>query len=162
MPQPDDQVHYDWPEGGGAPFDAAPDETRWVLVCRGHFGRTWPAGDDLDFGSSSDFAARVPMGYASIAIVERRAVVDGGRVVREWAASDRQPPGPVSDPYQHHVPGFEADPVYEVLDGRGSRRGPDGEWAIRRHDSYAAALDDATSTDGPALVVTGVTSRGWH
>ena len=68
-----------------------------------------------------------------------------------------RPPSPVSDPYQRHVPGFEPDPVFEVLDGRGSGREP------RRHDSYAEALADACTTpDRPVLVVTGVTSRGWH
>jgi hypothetical protein len=166
VPEPDDQVDHDWPEGGGAPFDTAPDETRWVLFARGRFGRTWPAGDALDFGSSTtDFARRVPLGYTTIQVVERLAVVDRGTVLREWPLS-----GPrvdvevrVLDPYQRHVPGFEPDPTFEVLDGRGSRRGPDGAWIHHRHDSYDAAIAHArTMTDRRVLVVRLIEEKGWH
>ena len=161
----DDQVRHDWPEGGGAPFDTAPDETRWVLFARGRFGRTWPAGDVLDFGSwTTDFAARVPLGYATIQVVERRAVVDRGTVVREWP--EHGPPAVGDggfDPHQHHVPGFEPSGTFDILDGQGSKRGPDGQWIHHRHDSYDAALAEArTMTDRRVLVVRLIKEENWH
>lgn len=63
LSEPGAEVSYDWPEGGGAPFDVSDDATRWVLVAGSRFGRTWPAGDRLDFGSwAPGFEGRVPMG----------------------------------------------------------------------------------------------------
>ena len=63
VPESGAEVFYDWPEDGGAPFDATDDETRWVLVASGRFGRTWPAGDLRDFGSlDPSFEKRVTVG----------------------------------------------------------------------------------------------------
>ena len=125
-PEPGAEVRWDWPDGGGAPFDASEATTRWVLVVGNTFGRTWPAGDLLDFGSwTTDFERRVPMGYKTIRATERLAVVDRGTVVREWPPTRQERPQPVHDPYQHHVPGFEPDGTFAVLDGQGSKRGPD-------------------------------------
>jgi hypothetical protein len=158
------EVAWDWPDGGGAPFDASADETRWVLVAGKRFGRTWPAGDRRDFGSwDPDFQLRVPMGYKVIQVVERLAVVDHGRVVREWPEIHQEPPRPVSDPYQHHVPGFGPRGTYAVLDGQGSRRPPDGSWEKHEHDSYAAALAEAVGTgDRRVLVGRLIETRDWH
>jgi hypothetical protein len=163
------EVHYDWPDGGGAPFDTSADETHWVLVAGSRFGRTWPAGDRRDFGSTGpDFERRVPMGYKVIQLAERLAVVDGGRVEREWTetgltATGYPPVPPVSDPYQHHVPGHTASGTYAALDGQGGRRGSDGRWIRHQHDSYAAALAEAVSMkDRRVLVVSILQTIDWH
>jgi hypothetical protein len=163
-PEPGAEVRWDWPDGGGAPFDASEATTRWVLVVGNTFGRTWPAGDLLDFGSwTTDFERRVPMGYKTIRATERLAVVDRGTVVREWPPTRQERPRPVHDPYQHHVPGFEPDGTFAVLDGQGSKRGPDGRWISHEHDSYAAALAEARGmTDRRVLVVRLLTEKGWH
>lgn len=163
-PEPDSDVRWDWPDGGGAPFDTSDEVTRWVLVVGNTFGRTWPGGDLLDFGSwSTDFERRVPMGYKTIQAAERLAVVDRGTVVREWPQVHVERSRPVYDPYQHHVPGYEPEGTFAVLDGRGSRRGPDGRWITHEHDSYAAAVAEARSmTDRRVLVVRLLTSKGWH
>ncbi|SED29109.1 hypothetical protein SAMN04489844_4108 [Nocardioides exalbidus] len=146
MPPSDDQVTYDWPEGGGAPFDAAADETRWVLVAGMRFGRTWPAGDRRDFGDWGDFEKRVPMGYKVIQLAERLAVVDRGTVVREWAGTSEAVDGP-----------------YAALDGNGSERGPDGHWISHEHDSYAGALAEARDMqDREVLVVSILQTVNWH
>lgn len=162
-------VTYDWPEDGGAPLDTADDETRWVLIAGSRFGRTWPAGDRRDFGSwGADFERRVPMGYLVIQLAERLAVVDRGRLLREWPqtglrADGRPPTPPVSDPYQHEVPGWESSGTYAALDGQGGRRGPDGRWIRHEHDSYAAAVAEArTMRDRAVLVVRLLESRDWH
>ena len=169
LPEPGGEVRYDWPEGGGDPFDASADGTRWVLVAGSRFGRTWPAGDPRDFGSwDPAFEHRVPVGYKVIQIAERLAVVDRGRVVREWAETGllwtgHPPVPPVSDPYQHHVPGGGPRGTYAALDGHGGERGPDGRWVSHQHDSYAAALAEAcTMTDRRALVVSVLTTKDWH
>ena len=159
-------MRYDWPDGGGAPFDTTPDETHWVLLAGSRFGRTWPAGDERDFGSwTTDFERRVPMGYKGIAICERLAVVDHGTVLREWPQSGPRSGAeiPVLDPYQHHVPGFESRGTFLVEDGLPARRGPGGDWITHRHDSYAAALAEAgTMSDRRVLVVRLMTQRDWH
>jgi hypothetical protein len=50
-----------------------------------------------------------------------------------------------------------------VVDGRGSRWGPDGRWIQHRHDSYDAALADSrTMTDRRVLVVRLLEERNWH
>ena len=164
-----DAVHYDWPEGGGAPFDTSADETRWVLVAGGRFGRTWPAGDRRAFGSQDpDFERRVPMGYKVIQLAERLAVVDHGSVVREWAStgltSTGYPPAPpVADPYQHHVPGVAASETFQVMAGEGPVRGPEGRWLSHEHDSYAAALTEACAMRGKrVLVVRVLETLNWH
>lgn len=170
MTGPGEHVTYDWPEGGGAPFDASDDRTRWVLVAGSRFGRTWPAGDRRDFGSwDASFEQRVPMGYKVIQLAERLAVVDHGTVVREWpstglTATGQPPAPPVSDPYQHHVPGVEAsEGPWAALDGDGGRRGPDGRWVSHEHDSYAAALAAARSrSDARMLVVRLLQTVNWH
>ena len=165
-PEPGTEVTYDWPDGGGAPFDTAEDETRWVLLAGSRFGRTWPAGDRRDFGSwRTDFERRVPMGYKGIAIAERLAVVDHGMLLREWPRSGPRSGAdvPVLDPYQHHVPGFESDGTFLVVDGDGGTRGPDGRWITHSHDSYAAALADARAmSDRRVLVVRLVEQQNWH
>ena len=166
VPEPGAEVTYDWPEGGGAPFDTSADETHWVLLAGGRFGRTWPAGERREFGSTHpDFERRVPMGYKVIGIGERLAVVDRGTVLREWPQSGPRSGAeiPVLDPYQHHVPGFESSGIFDVLDGQGGRRGPDGRWISHRHDSYDAALAEArTMTDRRALVVRLIEELNWH
>ena len=166
MPDPGAEVTYDWPEGGGDPFDTAADETRWVLVAGSRFGRTWPAGDRRDFGSTGPaFERRVPTGYKAIQIGERLAVVDRGSVLREWPPSGPRSGAeiPVLDPYQHHVPGYESSGTFEVLDGQGSKRGPDGTWIHHRHDAYDTAIADAsTMTDRRVLVVRLIEEKGWH
>jgi hypothetical protein len=142
-----DAVHYDWPEGGGAPFDTSADETRWMLVAGSRFGLTWPAGDRRDFGSWDPvFESRVPMGYKVIQLAERLAVVDRGRVVREWAET-----------------GLTASGTYAVLDGLGGKRGPDGRWISHQHDSYAAAIAKAVGMeDRRVLVVSILQTLNWH
>jgi hypothetical protein len=169
LPEPGAEVAYDWPDGGGAPFEVSADETRWVLVAGSRFGRTWPAGDPRDFGSwGPDFERRVPMGYKVIQIAERLAVVEQGRVLREWPETglrwDGYPPTPpVFDPYQNHVPGTQPSSTYAALDGRGGERGPDRRWISHQHDSYAAALAEArTMTDRRVLVVSLLTTKDWH
>lgn len=135
-PEPDSDVRWDWPDGGGAPFDTSGDATRWLLV---------------------------PMGYKTIQAAERLAVVDRGTVVREWPQVHVERPRPVYDPYQHHVPGDEPEGTFAVLDGRGAKRGPDGRWITHEHDSCAAAVAEARSmTDRRVLVVRLLTSKGWH
>jgi hypothetical protein len=164
LPAPGVEITYDWPDGGGGPFDASADETRWVLVAGKRFGRTWPAGDRRDFGSRDpDFQRRVPMGYKVIQVVERLAVVDDGRVVREWPESNEVRPRPVFDPYQRHVPGSGSSGTYAVLDGQGSRRLPDGSWEKHEHDSYAAALAEAVGMDERRVLVGRlIETRDWH
>ena len=164
MPDPGAGVTWDWPADGGTPFDTTADETRWLLVASSTFGRTWPAGDRRDFGSwTTDFEARVPMGYKTIQIVERLAVLDRGEVVREWPETPVERPAPVHDPYQHHVPGFGAGATYAVLDGLGGVRRPDGSWEKHEHDSRAAALAEArTIADRRVLVVRLGESMSWH
>ena len=161
---PAPEVRWDWPEGGGSPFDTSDAATRWVLVVGNTFGRTWPAGDLLDFGSwSTDFEKRVPMGYKTIRAAERLAVVDRGSVVREWPPTHQERPRPAYDPYQHHVAGHEPEGTFAVLDGRGSTRAPDGTWTRHEHDTYAAALTEARGmTDRRVLVVRLLTEKGWH
>lgn len=169
LPEPGAEVAYDWPEGGGEPFDTSADETRWVLVAGKKLGRTWPAGDRRDFGSwDPAFEHRVPMGYKVIQIAERLAVVEQGRVLREWAEtglrSNGYPPvPPVSDPYQHHVPGHAPSGTYAALDGHGSTRSADGRWISHEHDSYADALAEAKDMeDRRVLVVSILETKDWH
>jgi len=169
LPDVGAEVTYDWPEAGGAPFDVSDDATRWVLVAGSRFGRTWPAGDRLDFGSwAPGFEGRVPMGYKVIQLAERLAVVEEGRVLREWpetglTATGHPPVPPVADPYQHHVPGWESTGTYAALDGNGGERAPDGRWVSHQHDSYAAALAEArTMDDRRALVVRLLETKDWH
>jgi hypothetical protein len=135
-----------------------------VLVVGNTFGRTWPAGDLLDFGSwSTDFERRVPMGYKTIQVAERLAVVDHGEVLRDWTETPVERPRPVHDPYQHRVPGFGSSGTYAVLDGQGSRRLPNGSWEKHEHDFYADALAAARgTTDRRVLVVRLLESKGWH
>lgn len=168
LPSVGDEVTYDWPEGGGAPFDTSDAETRWVLVAGSRFGRSWPAGDRRGFGSTGpDFERRVPMGYKVIQLAERLAVVEQGRVVREWpetglTATGHPPVPPVSDPYQHHVPG-PASGTYAALDGQGGKRGPDGRWISHVHNRYDAALAEASSMeDRRVLVVSVLQTLDWH
>jgi len=146
--EPGAEVFYDWPEDGGAPFDATDDETRWVLVASGRFGRTWPAGDLRDFGSlDPSFEKRVTVGYKTISAVERLAVVGRGRVAREWA------------PTRHHLTGT----TFVVYDGRGGERGSDGTWISHTHDTYDAALAEAQSMrDRQVLVVRVLVTKHWH
>jgi hypothetical protein len=148
QPEPGAEVTYDWPEGGGAPFDTAADDVHWVLLAGSKFGRTWPAGDLRDFGSwTTDFEKRVRMGYKGIAAAERLAVVDRGDVVREWPATRYHPAGT----------------TFVVADGLGGRRGPDGAWISHAHDSYDAALAEASSMmDRQSLVVRVLVSKDWH
>jgi hypothetical protein len=148
VPEPGAEVTYDWPEGGGAPFDTTADDVRWLLVAGSKFGRTWPAGDLRDFGSwTTDFEKRVPMGYKAITAAERLAVVDHGDVVREWPAT----------------PDDHTAATFSVIDGQGGRRGPDGRWIAHDHETYDAALAEARSMkDRRVLVVRRLASRDWH
>lgn len=157
-------VVWDWPADGGTPFDTTADETSWLLAVGSQFGRTWPAGDRRDFGSwETDFEARVPMGYKTIQIVERLAVVDRGEVLREWPQVPVERSSVGYDPYQHHVPGFESSGTFDVLDGQGGTQDADGRWIHHRHDSYDAALAEArTMTDRRVLVVRLLEEKGWH
>lgn len=160
-PVPDPGVVYDWPEGGGDPFDTSPDETRWVLLAGRRLGRTWPAGDLRDFGSwSTDFESRVPMGYKVIQVAERLAVVDHGRVVREWPESGLA--APTADAVLDQWP-LRGMPTFSVVDGGGPRRAPDGTWVTHEHEWYDDALAEAVGMrDRRALVVRLLTERNWH
>lgn len=139
---------YDWPEGGGAPFDTSADETQWVLLASTRFGRTWPAGDLRDFGSyDPSFEKRVPVGYKTIAAVERLAVLAHGHVLREWAAT------------RHHPAGTR----FVVNDGRGGEPGPDGRWISNAHNSHDEAMAAARSMkDRQVLVGRVLVERNWH
>ena len=96
---------------------------------------------------------------------ERLAVVDRGTVLREWPHSGPRSGAeiPVLDPYQHHVPGYESSGTFLVVDGEGGRRGPDGRWISHSHDSYAAALAEAsTMSERRVLVVRLIEELNWH
>ncbi len=148
LPEPGAEVRYDWPEGGGAPFDTSADETRWVLVASGRLGRTWPAGDLRDFGSYDPlFEERVPVGHKTIAAVERLAVLVHGRVLKEWTGTRYHPMGT----------------TFVVSDGRGGERGPDGRWISHVHETYDAAMAQARSMkDRQVLVGRVLVEKDWH
>jgi hypothetical protein len=142
------EVWYDWPDGGGAPFDTSADETHWVLEASGRLGRTWPAGDLMDFGSwDPSFEHRVPVGYKTIAAVERLAVVVEGTVVREWPGTRYHPAGT----------------TYVAEDGQGGEKDPDGRWISHAHETYEDALADAKGMkDRRVLVGRVLVSASWH
>jgi hypothetical protein len=142
------EVRYDWPQGGGDPFDTAADETHWVLEASGWLGRTWPAGDLMDFGSwDPSFEHRVPVGYKTIAALERLAVVVQGAVVREWPGTSHHPDAT----------------TYTAVDGQGGEKGPDGRWISHTHDTYVSAVADARGMkDRRVLVGRVLVSHHWH
>jgi len=89
---PPTRVSYDCPEGGLDPFDVAEPRTQYALDARG-LGRAWVAPQDAHapfFGlDSADFDRKIQPGYKYVRIMEKLAVVSGGRLLREWTQTDR-------------------------------------------------------------------------
>lgn len=64
------------------PFELGHRETAWFLAT--NRGLTRPYLGDDDAGYEAAMTPQIPMGYTSLAFVEKRAVVADGRLARVW------------------------------------------------------------------------------
>lgn len=75
----------EYPRGGLDPFDLAEARTQLLYDGRG-MSRAWVHG--VDHGDERSAYEAIPMGYRALIELEKRAVVAGGVVLREWPQSD--------------------------------------------------------------------------
>jgi hypothetical protein len=128
---------FDWPVDGLDPFALDHDATALL-----QWARSRPSRGYLGPLSEVDLRSRdraIPMGYTTLAELEKVAIADRGRLLRVWPHGPRDTHGDTLQPYQLVLP-----PAGRGYLGLGAR------WPFRY------ALDDAVDlsdrTGGPVLV----------
>ncbi|GAB1646482.1 hypothetical protein [Krasilnikovia sp. MM14-A1259] len=140
----------DWPRAGLDPFDVTDRRTQRMMFASGGFTRAWPASDGARPESDERGASEaVPMGYTTLSLLEKLAVVHRGRLIAEWPRCPVAPSEPVRPPRL----------VVHVQRLRDARHA----------DDYQGALDLALALSGtgawreePIMVVDVLTTEPWH
>lgn len=148
-PTPSD-ITYDCPQGGLDPFDVCEARTQHLFVARG-WCRAWVASEAADAQAYDDaYRGGVPMGYKSLVVHEKLAVVDGGSLIAGWeeTATPSVPP--------HHEADFEP---YRLLVQAGAR---DVGSHLSYEDALGAALDLSRREGGAMMVSRLLAVHAWH
>lgn len=129
----------EWLAGHPSPFATDHDDALLLVTTNRGFS---------DCGTSEDFTDRalfdhVPMGYTSLGIVEKRAVVAAGEVVRLW-------PGRKTTEYGVTTVDADGTPLSA------------GRTTLLWHALQLAVRWSALLGDRPLLVTTTVETRAWH
>ncbi|GGQ83314.1 hypothetical protein [Couchioplanes azureus] len=140
----------DWPRDGLDPFDVTDRRTQRMMLASRRLTRAWPASEGASPTSDERGAYKaVPMGYTTLSLLEKLAVVHRGRVIAEWPRCPASP----SDP---------ARPLQLAVRCQRSTQ-------VRHANDYRGALDlalalSATSAlgDEPIMVVDVLTTEPWH
>ena len=83
-------VAYECPTGGLDPFDVTEPGTQRLFEARG-LGRAWVTTPEADSAAwKQAWEGGVPMGYRTLSLLEKQAVVAEGLLVAEWDAG-REP-----------------------------------------------------------------------
>ncbi|MFI6825380.1 hypothetical protein ACIBJE_31190 [Micromonospora sp. NPDC050187] len=100
-PEPAGHRGVDWPKGGGDPFDPRLPWPGWLYWAHGQPSRVFPA-DQLPPGD--ELLRAMPMGYTTLTLLERVALVSRGRRLKEWPPGERRSVGGPFQPYQLILP----------------------------------------------------------
>ncbi|GAB1693469.1 hypothetical protein [Krasilnikovia sp. M28-CT-15] len=142
-------LRADWPRAGLDPFDVTDRRTQRMMFATG-YTLAWPASDGAEPSSDERGAhAAVPMGYTTLSLLEKLAVVYQGRLIAEWPRC----PAPPSAPDR---------PLEPAVRVRGLKD-------ARHADDYQSALDVALGLsrsgawhDEPIMIVDVLTTHPWH
>jgi hypothetical protein len=138
---------FDWPAGGLDPFALDHDATVQLQWARGMPSRAYPRPLSEDDLRARDEA--IPMGYTTLAELEKVAVAAAGELLRVWPHGPRETHRGTLQPYQLVLP-----PA-----GRGYL-GLGAQWPFRYAAGDAVGLSDRTG--GPVLVCRVLSHTDWH
>ncbi|MDT9591540.1 hypothetical protein RDV89_00575 [Nocardioides zeae] len=129
----------DWLADRPSAFATDHDDLRLVVTTNRGYSR---CGTEADFDDRA-LLAHVPMGYTDLSVLEKRAVVASGRVVRLW-------PGPRAQAYALTTAGADGRPL------------PGPTAGLLWHALQSAVRWSALLGARPLLVTTTRSTRAWH
>jgi len=137
----------DWPRGGGDPFDGTiewPGRFYWSHQMR---SRVFPADEAP---SADELYAAIPMGYTTLALLERVALYQDGRQEALWLPDAAQAVREPLQPFQLLLP---------PADGSGCRL-LGASWPVRY--ALTDGEDLSKRTGGAVLVCRVLSHENWH
>ncbi|MEV4413779.1 hypothetical protein [Catellatospora sp. NPDC049609] len=138
----------DWPDGGGDPFDGRLPYAGLFYWAHEKPSRVFPAEQTPD---DTALYAAIPMGYTTLALLERVALVTGGRCRRRWKAGGSRAVATPLQQFQLLLPPTGPDGGYLLLGATWPER-----FAVRDAERLSAR------TGGRVLVCRPLEHHNWH